>query len=287
MSAPIIRHSRWRAALTASVLCLAIAMPVRAAAPEADFEQTLAQADRHANAGRHADALRTYAAAFGAMPDNLRVSGVAEFIALAAGRAAIADYQERGEAQALERGQAVLVRFIDRVLAEPSAEGSADAAQALLAKIEAMVPPAPPRAPQPETHDEPAPEREREPARAGAEPRDRGKINAMGKTGIGLMVAGGLTTIGGVVLVALPPSGFPEGDPNANKVTTTRPAGAAVLGGGAALVIVGAVLLGVERTRAKRQRTSTAGSSMLRATRATVHPWLRAHAGGLGVTGYF
>ncbi|MEM9463362.1 MAG: hypothetical protein AAGF11_54980 [Myxococcota bacterium] len=116
---------------------------------------------------------------------------------------------------------------------------------------------------------------------------DPGKLRGMGKAGVGLLAIGGLTAIGGVVMVALQPIEFPAGDPNANMIRTTRPPGWGVLGGGAALVVVGAVLLGIDRKRAKQRRVNAARSSTTPKVEAAVHPWLGGHGGGLGVTGRF
>ncbi|MEM9463365.1 MAG: hypothetical protein AAGF11_54995 [Myxococcota bacterium] len=247
----------------------------------------MADADEHANAGRYADALRVYAEAFEAMPDSLQVSGVAEFAVLAAGQAAIADYQERGEVPVLERGRAVLAQFIEGVSAEPNAEVSADAAQTLLAEIDALVPEGESDVVEPKAKVERLPEPDPEPASAPVEEEEPGKLCRMGKAGVALMALGGLTAVGGTVLVAREPTGFPVGHPNADKLETTRPAGGGVLGGGLALVVVGAVLLGVDRKRAKQRKASAARSSTSPKVEAAVHPWLGGHGGGLGVTGRF
>ena len=83
-----------------------------AAAPDGDFEQLIAEADAHAVAGRHAEALESYAAAFEAMPTDLRISTVGEFVALEAGQAAVEDFRARGDAASLVRGQTVLRMFL-------------------------------------------------------------------------------------------------------------------------------------------------------------------------------
>ncbi|MEM9460926.1 MAG: hypothetical protein AAGF11_42575 [Myxococcota bacterium] len=263
-------------------------MPARGAAPGADFEQALADADAHANAGRHADALRTYAAAFEAMPDSLRVGGVAEFAVLAAARAAIADYQDRGEVQALERARAVLVQFIEDVTAEPNAEVSATAAEQLLAEIEALVPADHSPVGEHEVNVEPSRPLDPKSASAPAEQEDPGNLRGMGKAGIGLLVVGGSIAIGGAVLAAREPTGFPDRHPNANKISSTRPPGWAMLGGGAAFIVVGAVLLGIDRKRAKPRQASAARSVAPGfEVRASIHPWLGIDGGGLGATGRF
>lgn len=112
---------------------------------------------------------------------------------------------------------------------------------------------------------------------------DDSGLRGMGKAGVGLLVAGGLGAIAGITLVVLPPKTFPTGDPNAANIKTTRPPGWGVLGGGVAAVVVGAVLLGLDRKQAKRR--ATAG---LRAKpQALVHPWLGPEGAGVGVVGRF
>lgn len=109
-------------------------------------------------------------------------------------------------------------------------------------------------------------------------------LRSMGKAGVGLLVAGGLGAIAGITLVVLPPKTFPTGDPNAANIKTTRPPGWGVLGGGVAAVVVGAVLLGLDRKQAKRR--AAAGLPAKRA-QALVHPWLGPEGAGVGVVGRF
>lgn len=124
-------------------LALALALPVTGlsarAAPQDDFEQLIAEADGHADAKRHADALRTYVAAFDAMPDELKRSEVGEFVALAAAKAAKSDYQERQDEQALLQGRQVLTRFIGLASGVAGA-ASVGAAEAHLAELDALMP---------------------------------------------------------------------------------------------------------------------------------------------------
>lgn len=81
-------------------------------------------------------------------------------------------------------------------------------------------------------------------------PRDRTGLGTKGKAGVGLLVAGVVGMGAGVGLV-VPSPRVRRSDPR--TVTDTRPPGIAVLASGAAVAVVGAVLLGLDR----RQRRST------------------------------
>jgi len=107
---------------------------------------------------------------------------------------------------------------------------------------------------------------------------DPNALRGMGKAGIGLLVVGGLGAITGVSLLVVKPKGFPVGD-QADKVRSTHPPGWVVLGVGAGALVVGAVLLGVDRKRAKKRAANKAG--------ALLHPWLGPQGAGLGVVGRF
>jgi hypothetical protein len=171
--------------------------PARAAAPTADFEQLIAQADEHAGKGRHAEALAAYAKAFEAMPPELKASGVGEFVAMAAGNAALEGYRARGDRTALEDGRAVLVGFIEAAKAADPATGPAptDAAEQRLAEIEAQLPAdaEPTEPPTPTSEPDPEvvapPEQDAAPARKGL--------------GLGLVIAGGAAALagGGLLIV--------------------------------------------------------------------------------------
>lgn len=113
---------------------------------------------------------------------------------------------------------------------------------------------------------------------------DPGRLRGMGKAGVGLLVVGGIGAITGITLVVLPPTSFPTGDPNAANLRTTRPPGFGVLGGGVAVLVVGAVLLGLDRKQAKRR--AAAGLPAKR-SQALVHPWLGPEGAGVGVVGRF
>jgi hypothetical protein len=78
---------------------------------------------------------------------------------------------------------------------------------------------------------------------------DRAPLGTLGKTGIGLLAGGVLLTGVGIGLAAAPP----RVDPDAPlEKTTTRPPGYALVGVGAATLITGAILLSLDRTKAKR-----------------------------------
>lgn len=114
-----------------------------------------------------------------------------------------------------------------------------------------------------------------------------GRLEKMGKAGVGLLVVGGLASVAGVVLLARHSTGFEAGDPNADKILSTHQPGGGVLGGGLGLVIVGAVLLGIDRKRAKKNQSTSDSSGPSPKVEASVHPWFGGRGGGLGVTGRF
>ncbi len=85
---------------------------------------------------------------------------------------------------------------------------------------------------------------------------DRRPLKAGGKAGVALISVGGAATIAGIVLLALPPQEDLADDPERTDSTSYRPVGGAVLGVGLAGVIVGAVLLGIDRKRARSRNTA-------------------------------
>jgi hypothetical protein len=106
-------------------------------------------------------------------------------------------------------------------------------------------------------------------------PTDPGRkpLGKLGKAGIGLLVGGTASLVGGVVLVAVLGK---RDERSGESVDTTdyRPGGAALIGVGAALVVTGAVLLGIDRKRAKSRTVSLA-------------PSFGRHGGGLALTTHF
>ncbi|MEM9460923.1 MAG: hypothetical protein AAGF11_42560 [Myxococcota bacterium] len=276
-------------------LVLALSLPsmgsAYAAAPKEQHEQLLVAAGEHSNAGRHDAALQAYADAFEAMSVQLRVSGVGELVALEAGSAAIADYQARGERESLKRGRAVILAFMQAVrTAGPGIESvPLDAVKQQLVKLDALIPADELAVGSVEEDDEPAteqPQVELEPTQEESSTNDSGRqpLAAMGKAGVGLLVVGGVVVNAGVALLIRQPTYFPRDDPQATYLTTTRPAGWALLGSGVATVVVGAVLLGVERSRA-RSRSNRVARSRRRAVVA--HPWVAPGSGGVGLLGRF
>jgi hypothetical protein len=104
-------------------------------------------------------------------------------------------------------------------------------------------------------------------------------LGVKGKAGVALLVVGGLGVIAGITMVAIKPTYFDQGDPEAFKYRTTDPPGYAALGVGAAGLIVGAVLLGLDRKQAKRKGAGKA--------EARVHTWGGPQGAGIGVVGRF
>jgi hypothetical protein len=114
---------------------------------------------------------------------------------------------------------------------------------------------------------------------------DPNRLGGKGKAGVALLVVGGLGAITGTVLVIRKPEYFEVGDPHApTEYSTTRPPGWALLGGGVAVVVVGAVLLGLDRKQAKQRAAAGVGGK--KAT-AKLHPWFGPQGAGLGVHGRF
>jgi hypothetical protein len=269
-----------------AILCFGFSLPVRATSAPRELETALEQADEHASAGRHDAALRAYSQAFALMPAETKASGVGEFVVLAAGRAAIADYEQRGDRGSLEAARGIIREFIAAVNAAGSRHPSVsvDAAQQQLSEIEKLMPPeesSPTQdvgaaaVEQPEQQGEP----ELQPDTGGTPAAEESpKLRGMGKAGVALLVVGGLGAIAGVTMVAIEPKEFPAAHPRADQLQTTRPPGYAALGVGGAALIVGAVLLGLDRKQAK-QRASKA--------EALVHPWVGPRGVGVGVVGRF
>lgn len=116
----------------------------------------------------------------------------------------------------------------------------------------------------------------------GGDPTTDGSPDGLGpkgKAGIALLVVGGLGAVAGVTLVVLPSKTFPAGDPNAAYVRSTMPPGVGVLVGGGVAIVVGAVLLGLDRKQAKQRRNDKAT--------ARLQPWLGSQGAGLSVAGRF
>lgn len=277
------------------VLALALGLPsmgsTYAAAPKDRHEQLLVAAGEHSNAGRHEAALQAYADAFEAMSVSLQVSGVGELVALEAGSAAIADYQARGDRESLERGRAVILAFMQAVrTAGPGIESvPLDAVKQQLAELDALTPVDELEVVGEEDGQEP-PTEETAPEVVSSQdeprPKDTGRrpLGPMGKAGVALLVIGGVSANAGVALLIRQPTNFPRNDPRATYLTTTRPPGWALMGGGLATVAVGAVLLGVDRVRARGPR---AQASKGHRSVVVAHPWVDLGAAGVRLDGRF
>ena len=87
---------------------------------------------------------------------------------------------------------------------------------------------------------------------------DRTPLGGLGKAGIGLMVGGAVVLVGGAVLTAMGEKQDLSADVENTESTNFRPPGYALLGVGGAVLITGAVLLTVDRVRAKKKSTALA-----------------------------
>jgi len=100
-----------------------------------------------------------------------------------------------------------------------------------------------------EPHDDPtAPTDEPVPA------RDPKRLGPKGKAGAALVALGGSGVIVGIVLAVLPASpATDDGRNDYSREVFTQPPGYALLGVGAAVLVTGAVLLGLDRRQARRR----------------------------------
>ncbi|MEM6295663.1 MAG: hypothetical protein AAGA54_30600 [Myxococcota bacterium] len=88
------------------------------------------------------------------------------------------------------------------------------------------------------------------------EPTDTPRIGPMGKTGIALMVAGAASAVVGVIFVVQGRSFSSRPGSVQQEGLDFRPPGFGLIGGGAAALITGGVLYGVDR---KRRKTASLG----------------------------
>lgn len=183
--------------LALALALVAAPVPAFAAPGEGDFEQLLAEADGHALDGRPDEALTAYEKAFEAMPPELRATEVGELVVLAAGKAALDDYERNHDVESLRRGRALLIAFITEVSSRPDAPPPPlDSARARLDEIDAAIPEAEPATPPPApavTTNENAEPTSPEPMTDDA-PRRR-------PLGLALAASGGVVALGGVALV--------------------------------------------------------------------------------------
>jgi hypothetical protein len=83
-----------------------------------------------------------------------------------------------------------------------------------------------------------------------------GPLGNMGWSGVGLLVAGAAAAITGGALVGV---GTTRPAADMSQIRDFRPTGYALLGTGGAMLVVGAILLGVDRARAKKGKRRSAG----------------------------
>lgn len=90
-----------------------------------------------------------------------------------------------------------------------------------------------------------------------APPPDPKKLGKKGKAGAALIGVGGVGVIVGIVLAVLPARPHPDHTRKNEEVFTTWP-GYGVLAGGGVALVVGAVLLGIDRRQAKKRSRASA-----------------------------
>lgn len=168
-------------------------------APTPEFEQRIVEADDHASHGRHAQALRAYSEALAAMPRELAADSVGEFVAVAAGKAALDEFEASGDQVALAMGRMVLLMFMGMATA---ADGPDEArlveVRELLVRIDAAMSSIPTQAPPVAPSDpfEPSEPAHDQDAVDADEPEPLRKPLV-----IGLAVPGSMAMLAGVVLV--------------------------------------------------------------------------------------
>lgn len=104
-------------------------------------------------------------------------------------------------------------------------------------------------------------------------PRKAGPLQPLGWAGVGTMIGGVLVLACGGAFLAL---GERRPADDMSQIRDFRPAGYGLLGGGGALLIAGAVMLGVERARSKK-----------RANAAAILPWMGLGSAGVAWSGSF
>ncbi len=264
------------ASLAFAVAVGLVSPPAHALAPESgDFEQRIADADGHADAGEHADAVEDYVGAFEAMPDELKVTEVGEFVVLAAGKAALADFEARQDPKSLKKARDLLEGFIEMAA---GVDVSVDAVSARLDEVQAAIP-----ADEPIVGPEPEPEVDEDPDPVVDTP-DKPPRRGLA---IGLLAGGGVALLAGVGLMIAGARqvpwyeqkladegwtpdqvGYDREIASAERIRTIDYAvGGVFLGVGAGLAAAGAVLL------VKSGRKSSG--------QAAIAPSLRADGGGL------
>lgn len=193
----------------ASTLCVAISaalvvgMPcVAHAGPRVEgFEEAMARAGALVEEGKHEQALGSFEVAFEAMPPEIQVGEVGEFVAYSGARSAIRAFDTTGDSSVLERGRALLGSFVGAVEAadESLPKASTDRARSTMSVIDGMLAPeaVPPVEGTEESSAEPSgtPVEPREPAEPSRPPKDRAGLD---RAGLALTIVGGLAAAGGI-----------------------------------------------------------------------------------------
>ncbi len=109
---------------------------------------------------------------------------------------------------------------------------------------------------------------------------------AMGKTGLALVIVGVVATGAGIGLGIRQPQHFDD-PTRATELTTTRPVGWALLGGGVAVAVTGGILLGLDRRRARAEAAPPEHATATPKVEAALHPWFGPGSGGVGLRGRF
>ncbi len=284
------RHVRSRglaALLTIALAAGAWTTPTAHAwAPLGEYERHIAEADAHTSGNRHAKALASYGKALASMPADEKAGPVAEYVATAAARAAVEDFETHQDPASLHRGIEILDAFIEATANAKSGQDvvSPDSAKVKRAELEALLPEVPvaPPEPEPVETEEPIDEpRDADPPIVDKDPRGPSKA-----VGITLLAAGGVSLLGGAALIVagvrqvpwyeeqLLDAGWQTTDPtyddqvaDAERIRTIDVAIGAGLGAvGVALGITGAVLL----ARANKARRDVAWGVDLRRDRAMI-----------------
>lgn len=157
-----------------------------------NYERAMAEAGALADQERHGEALDRFVSAFEAMPVEIKISDVGEFVVHGGTQSAISHYVATGEFAALREGRRLAASFLEEIERAPAEASTAsiERTQATLAQIERLLPKEPPPPPHP------APTVD--PAQPLPHPCD---CKSLDKLGLGLSFAGGLVSAGGLALI--------------------------------------------------------------------------------------
>lgn len=133
--------------------------------------------------------------------------------------------------------------------------------------------PTPAEESEPVEESEPEPQPEDAPAEPKASNKKAGPLQPLGWAGVGTMIGGAVSLGAGGAFLAL---GERRPADDMSQIRDFRPAGYGLLGVGGALLIAGAVMLGVERARSKK-----------RANAAVIHPFAGPRSAGVAWSGRF